>query len=441
MGKSKKNKRKATKVIKPKKESTYEEILKMAKKPFVTKNNFIVGISEEDLFYETDTCKQLIFLLHKWEDEKVRKSANAIFMHLQAHGLEKVIQTSDDKNYLTTIEDYVENRYPFLKKQELDHFDTYIKENIKYSSTVPSGYCSIVDQPFDDNLESSETTEYNLVSMYMNRYNDHSIYKSRRVATSEGLATLYKIIRIRKRKWFELLNEDIKVPRYSNEKFHKFLRSISKLRDNSENQVSKEYNTGLGLIINNKRFNFTSKEDERDNNLNGIHIFPFIDGKSMVDSNPINISNESVSKELIPPLSMIERVTNMIGKKTPNKQTIINTIQKELASTKILTFADIFLLGWAIGKRLYIFDPSCNGIQDDTTTKKIRNRSIPTFPGMGIPEGVFQYNLLANSRNAHDTPPQSQQESPPLGGKKRNTKRKISINNTKKQNKNYTRRT
>ena len=150
----------------------------------------------------------------------------------------------------------------------------------------------------------------------------------------------------------------------------------------------------------------------------------------MVDNNPINISNESVSKEIIPQPIMIENFVNMItGKK--DKQTIINTIQKQLASTKILTLADIFLLGWAIGKRLYIFDPSCNGIQDNTSIR---------FPGMGIPDGLFSDNFLAKEGNTVDTPPQSQQESPPLGGKKRNTKRKISINNTKKQNKNYTRR-
>ena len=121
-----------------------------------------------------------------------------------------------------------------------------------------------------------------------------------------------------------------------------------------------------------------------------------------------------------------------------DKQTIINTIQKQLARTKTLTLADIFLLGWAIGKRLYIFDPSCNGIQDNTSIR---------FPGMGLkvhsPLNISNFLSLNDNKinTPEHSPPQSQESQSSFGGKKRNTKRKNSINNTKKQNKKYTRRT
>ena len=114
----------------------YHDILSLADKEFKTKNGVIQFTLENDLFLEKDLCKQLIQLLHTWEDKNVinveTNYANAIFMHLQAHGTEKVIEIEDDYHNTNTIGDYVQKHYN-LSSNDMVEFKTYIQTNVQYS--------------------------------------------------------------------------------------------------------------------------------------------------------------------------------------------------------------------------------------------------------------------------------------------------------------------
>ena len=88
----------------------YFKIIELAKTPFKTPSNGIQFKVKEDLSYERKLCDQIISLLHEWEDSAQKNPGNAVFMHIQSHGVEKVITTRDDLKALNTIGQYVKDK-------------------------------------------------------------------------------------------------------------------------------------------------------------------------------------------------------------------------------------------------------------------------------------------------------------------------------------------
>jgi hypothetical protein len=93
--------------------------------------------------------------------------------------------------------------------------------------------------------------------------------------------------------------------------------------------------------------------------------------------------------------------------------------------------ADIFLLGWAIGKKLFMFDPSCNAIENSTDIMETRANIYPNSRGRGlyghISSGMDTNNFVARTDNINETqlddysqttPMHSQREDSSRGGKK-----------------------
>lgn len=442
---------------KPKTRDIYHDILSLANREFKTKNGVIQFTLENDLFLEKDLCRQLIQLLHTWEDEHVINAqtnyANAIFMHLQAHGTEKVIEIEDDYDNPNTIGDYVQKHYNLSPKDMVD-FETYIQKNVQYSSTVSAGYCSAIIEPVQSGLVSSNTIEHELVSMYMNHYNNASLYRTNPKATSEGLNILFTIIRYRKRRLFEILNKD-KLPIRKNSALDDtyFYNDIYKLAMNPET-LSREYNTGLGLTFNNKILQFTPNKGEIDNNLYGVHLFPYINGEPIMDKKPLRLSYGHLPQVLTPQYNTYDFFKSIFSSshsETIFKKNIIARIQTKLFRNHSLTFADIFLLGWAIGKKLFIFDPSCNAIQDNVDVSKTRNNTYRRAKKGGLQDynQLFEYNLLTHPDNSIKTPLQVQDSNESLpwallqtekvGGKNRQRKRRKS-KKQKKQKKQRTKR-
>lgn len=431
----------------------YDEILLLADSEFKTKDGVMQFTLENDLFIEKDLCRRIIQLLHIWEYENVINTetnyANAIFMHLQAHGMEKVIEKKDDYDNLNTIGDYVQEHYK-LSPNDMRDFETYIKTNVQYSSTVSSGYCS-ANFPPDSGVVSSTTIEHELVSMYMNHYNNVSIYHTNAKATSKGLNILFIIIRYRKRRLFEILNKQkLRIPKNSALEVKHFYDNLYMFAMNTET-LSKEYNTGLGLTFNNKTLQFTPNKGEIDNNLYGVHLFPYINGEPIMDKKPLRLAHKPLPEVLTPQYNIYDFFNSSIfsgshSKTNTNlKKNIIDIIQTKLLLTHNLTFADLFLLGWAIGKKLFIFDPSCNAIQDNVDVSKTRNNTYRREKKGGVQDyyPLFAYNLLTHPDNSIKTPlqvqdsnelpwaPQNEKE----GGKNRQHKRRKSKKQNKKQKK------
>lgn len=443
-------------------------IIKLAKKPFTTPYPFneIRFNVEEDLSRERILCDQIITLLHKWEDSRPKPiNGNAVFMHIQSHGVEKVIDTPHALADANTIGDYVMTKYE-LKPEELDDLDNYIQKQIRYSSTVPSGYCNVLQSPVETSLINSDTIEYELVSMYMKRYHSRDSGSS---SNGQGLNVLFDILRLRKRYFFETLNANTRIPKNSGLDTNFFIKDIHDLTKNLEDKTSREYSTQLGIGINNKSFIFSPNEGEIDNKLYGIHLFSYGNG----ELNAQNLSQEPVSQSVFnfgPPPTAIQRILNFFSSNTTTttKPGIIDSIQKKLTADKHLTLADIFLLGWAIGKKLFIFDPSCNAIENLTklNTRKTRGHSY-TNPQRGEDATrVIKNDLLSTRKNIittqdvdygygsqmsptpslsqsqmsptpSRTPSQSQMSPTPSsswwGGKKRNTKRRKTNKKSKKK--------
>lgn len=321
----------------------YHDILSLADKEFKTKNGVIQFTLENDLFLEKDLCKQLIQLLHTWEDKNVinveTNYANAIFMHLQAHGTEKVIEIEDDYHNTNTIGDYVQKHYN-LSSNDMVEFKTYIQTNVQYSSTVSAGYCSAIIEPHQSGLVSSNTIEHELVSMYMNHYNNASLYRTNPKATSEGLKILFIIIRYRKRRLFQILNKD-KLPIRKNSALDDtyFYNDIYNFAMNPQT-LSREYNTGLGLTFNNKILQFTPNKGEIDNNLYGVHLFPYINGEPIMDKKPLRLSYGHLPQVLTPQYNTYDFFKSIFSSshsETTFKKNIIAIIQTKLFRNHSLT--------------------------------------------------------------------------------------------------------
>lgn len=438
------------------------KIIKLAKKPFTTPYPFneIRFNVENDLSRERILCDKIITLLHKWEDSRPKLiNGNAVFMHIQSHGVEKVIDTPHALADANTIGDYVMTKYE-LKSEELDDLDNYIKNQIRYSSTVPSGYCNVLQSPAKPSPINSDTIEYELVSMYMKRYHSRDSGSS---SNGQGLNILFDILRLRKRYFFVTLNSNTHIPRGSGLPFNFFIKDIHDLTNNFEDKTSREYSTKSGVGINNKSFIFSPNEGEIDNKLYGIHLFSYGNG----ELNAQNLSQEPVSQSVFnvgPPPTAIQRILNFFSSNTTTtKPEIIRRIQKKLTEDKHLTLADIFLLGWAIGKKLFIFDPSCNAIENltDLNTRETRRETyeIP-YRGKDATRVFKSDNFLSKGQNIittqdvdygymsptlSRTPSQSQMSPTPSsswwGGKKRNAKRRKTKAKSKKKRTRQTRRT
>jgi hypothetical protein len=452
------------------------QIIKLAKKPFTTPYPFneIRFHIEEDLSRERKLCDQIITLLHKWEDShQMPINGNAVFMHIQSHGVEKVIDTPHALADANTIGDYVMTKYE-LSEKELEDLHNYIQKQIRYSSTVPSGYCNVLQSPIEPSLINSDTIEYELVSMYMKRYHSRDSGSS---SNGQGLNVLFDILRLRKRYFFETLNANTRIPKNSGLDNNFFIKDIHKVSKYIEDKASREYSTKSGVGINNKSFIFSPNEGETDNNLYGIHLFSYDND----ELNAQNLSQEPVSQSVFnfgPPPTAIQRILNFFSSNTTTTTTtkpeIIRRIQTKLSSDKHLTLADIFLLGWAIGKKLFIFDPSCNAIENRTNTMETRGFSY-TKAQRGEDAARDSKNLLSTGQNIittqevdnygygsqmSPTPSQSQsqsQMSPTLsrtpsqsqmsstswwrGGKKRNTKRRKTNKKSKTKRTRKTRQT
>jgi hypothetical protein len=452
------------------------KIIKLAKTPFTTPDPFneIRFNVENDLSRERILCDKIIKLLHKWEDSHQKPiNGNAVFMHIQSHGVEKVIDTPHALADANTIGDYVMTKYE-LKSEELDDLDNYIQKQIRYSSTVPSGYCNVLQSPVEPSDINSDTIEYELVSMYMKRYHSRDSGSS---SNGQGLDVLFDILRLRKRYFFETLNANTRIPKNSGLDDNFFIKDIHKVSNYIEDKASREYSTKSGVGINNKSFIFSPNEGETDNNLYGIHLFSYDND----ELNAQNLSQEPVSQSVFnfgPPPTAIQRILNFFSSNTTTtKPEIIRRIQKKLTEDKHLTLADIFLLGWAIGKKLFIFDPSCNAIENLTNTMKTRSISyIKAQRGEDAARDIKSGNLLPTIKNiiptqeldnyGYDygsqmsptpslsqsqmsptlsrTPSQSQSQMSPTswwrrGGKKRNTKRRKTNKKSKKKRTRQTR--
>lgn len=413
------------------------KIIELAKTPFKTPSNGIQFKVEEDLSYERILCSKIISLLHEWEDSAQKIPGNAVFMHIQSHGVEKVITTHDDLKALNTIGQYVKDKYE-LNDDIVDDLDNYIKNQIRYSSTVPSGYCNVLQSPAEPSPINSDTIEYELVSMYMKRYN-------RGFPNGQGLNILFDILRLRKRYFFVTLNSNTHIPRGSGLPFNFFIKDTNKLTNTPEDTTSREYSTNFGVGINNKSFIFSPNEGETDNNLYGIHLFSYNNG----ELNAQNLSQEPVSQSLFThqqpppqPNAWIQRIVNFFWSNTTTKTTdtkshIIHLIGQKLTSEKHLTLADIFLLGWAIGKKLFIFDPSCNYIENLTNTKVTRTT---IYPNSQRAEDAI-YGLKGDFLSTRQKIIPTQEPEYGYGGKKRNTKRRKTNKKLKKKHTRQTRRT
>lgn len=452
-------------------------IIKLAKTPFTTPYPFneIRFNVEEDLSRERILCDQIITLLHKWEDShQMPINGNAVFMHIQSHGVEKVIDTPHALADANTIGDYVMTKYE-LSEKELEDLHNYIQKQIRYSSTVPSGYCNVLQSPAKPSPINSDTIEYELVSMYMKRYHSRDSGIS---SNGQGLNILFDILRLRKRYFFVTLNSNTHIPRGSGLPFNFFIKDTNKLTNTPEDTTSREYSTNFGVGINNKSFIFSPNEGEIDNKLYGIHLFSYDNG----ELNAQNLSQEPVSQSVFnfgPPPTAIQRILNFFSSNTTTtKPEIIRRIQKKLTEDKHLTLADIFLLGWAIGKKLFIFDPSCNAIENRTDLNTMETRGVSynkAQRGEDAARDTKSGNLLSIGPNiiatqdvddyGYDsqmsptpslsqsqmsptlsrTPSQSQSQMSPTswwrrGGKKRNTKHRKTNKKSKKKRTRQTKR-
>jgi len=375
--------------------STRSEIMEKANTPFKTKKGYIEFNVNHDLSIEKTLCDEIITLIHEWEDNKKtnnKKIGNAVFMHIQSHGVEKIIKTHDDLANSNTIEDYVITEYG-LNHKELKDLHNYIKTQIRYSSTVPSGYCNILQEPIEPSGINSDTIEYNLVLMYMHRYNNRV---NGDTSKGKGLNILFDILRLRKRYFFEIMNEGTQQQRNSDLDTYNFNSDTQYLQKNVQTKISREYTTKLGVDINNKKFFFSPNPGEIDNNLYGIHLFSY-DGGEL--TNAQNLSQVPISPQ---PLTAIEQIKRFFSFNTldSRKSEISKNIQEKLATYKQLTLADIFLLGWAIGKKLFMFDPSCNAFENRIDIRKTRANIYPNSRSRGlyghISSGIDPFNLAAN---------------------------------------------
>ena len=416
----------------------YFKIIELAKTPFKTPSNGIQFKVKEDLSYERKLCDQIISLLHEWEDSAQKNPGNAVFMHIQSHGVEKVITTRDDLKALNTIGQYVKDKYE-LNDDIVEDLDNYIKNQIRYSSTVPSGYCNVLQSPAEPSQINSDTIEYELVSMYMKRYN-------RGFPNGQGLNILFDILRLRKRYFFVTLNSNTHIQRGSTSSHRDFIKDTNELSNTPEYKTSREYSTQFGVGINNKSFIFSPNEGETDNNLYGIHLFSYNNG----ELNAQNLSQGPVSQSLIThqqpppppqPNAWIQRIVNFFWSNTTTKTTetksrIIHLIGQKLTSEseRHLTLADIFLLGWAIGKKLFIFDPSCNYIENLTNTTETRTSIFPKSSRGRDANYGLKGHFLSTGQNINPTQDR-------YGGKKRNTKRRKTNKKLKKKRTRQIRRT
>jgi hypothetical protein len=392
-----------------------------------------------DLRFETGLCDNLIQLIRKWEslyvDLNPDANASASVIYMQSHGLEKEIHTIEQQQDPNTIMEYVEHRYG-LNEDQMKDLDTFIQTRIKISSKVPSGKCAILVEPLLPKV-NSDTIEHELYTMYMKSYNNTD-----QKATTKGLYLLFTVLRLRMRKFFERLHEvKGRMSHGSTLTEIYFNDDTWGLYNSSKEQVSKEYDTYMGKYTNNKQLSFQPNPGEIDNGKYGMHFFDYKNGNMESSYNLLESSYNLLGLDL-PDDTWLNYFLKMFGVtgQDQEKQKIIELVKKKLNSTKRLTLADIFILGWAIGKDLFIFDPSCNATQDNTNQTVTRSSIYPTVMPSNAGVG-YTGNRLYNINNAIDTQ-QSQDDSQlsVLGGKKRKTKCRKTSKKPKKQKKKRTRR-
>ena len=412
-------------------EEMKEIIIKKIKNRIINKANTefkkdeeLTFILPDDLTKETGLCNNLIQLIRKWESLYVgfNPDANANVIYMQSHGVEKVINTIEQRKDPNTIMNYVKTTYG-LNEEQMKPLDDFIRTRIKISSKVPSRKCAILVEPKPPQV-NSDTIEHELYTMYMNSYNDTG------KATTEGLYLLFTVLRLRMRKYFERLHEvKERMPHGSTLNEIYFNNDTWGLFKGSEELVSKEYDTDMGIYTNNKQLSFQPNPGEIDNGKYGMHFFDYKNGNKESSYNLLGILP-------LPHDTWLDYFLNMFGVtgvQDQQKSKIINSVIRTLNDTKRLTLADIFILGWAIGKDLFIFDPSCNAILDNTNVIETRNRIYPTVIKDST---VYTGNLPYIEPNIVDTQPYSQE----WGGKKRKTKCRKNSKKPKKQKKKRTRR-
>jgi len=364
---------------------------------------------------ETELCDTIMnkFFLSGENKIDIGIDANSLLLYLSSHGLEKEIITTDDFKPNTVI-DYITSIYNLDSKEQIS-INTYIRNNIKFTSSVPSdNYGAVGERCPAYGGKSTREWDIFVIDLYMKKMLK---LKNNSEIKNEELSHLFLIIRYRLRKLFRSLHlflDDVDIPEGTSYTLQKFYRDTHKFATHNLNKIWNDYKANP--YVNNKSFSF--KPNPGEGNLNaeyGIHILgAFSNGKSTISEsfNTVDVDINDFYNRIIKP-TFFQRIfgqfiTNSIQKKQVDK--IVATLQIR----KSLTLGDIFYLGWILGKKLYIFDPSCNAYHNETgTTTRSGIRLEHSIPDRYI-------HPVTADENVHNSPENTQLDPDwILGGKKK----------------------
>ena len=96
-------------------------------------------------------------------------ASNALLLYLSAHGAEKTIDNVEECIITNTIIEHITGTYKLTRDETLDVID-YIQNNIKISSSVPSGHFgAFVEKCARQGDKSTRELEIGIIESYMNK--------------------------------------------------------------------------------------------------------------------------------------------------------------------------------------------------------------------------------------------------------------------------------
>lgn len=346
-------------------------------------------------------------------------ASNALLLYLSAHGSEKTIDNVEECITTNTIIDHIVETYKLTRDETIDVID-YIQNNIKISSSVPSGHFgAFVEKCARQGDKSTRELEIGIIESYMNKLLEK---KNNVKITKNDMSRLFLIIRYRLRYLFKALYENIPTrgtfDDYDTRMF--FAETHNSANRGLSHEVWRHYSGNLPYSQN-KIYSFRPNSDEREMNAHyGPNLIGSLeDGKSTIDETinllerPADESLMSVrKKDSTTIFNYIKSLFNL--RNNPNiDKIILNILQKR----ETLTLGDIIYLGYILGNReLLLFDPSCNYCDNNT---RITTRSGKLVGSNRMDPRI---NSVFDPVIAEDSQLDSQLDSQNFGGKKNRRK-------------------
>ena len=381
---------------------------------------------------EKKICNEIINKYYT-DTQSADNTSNALLLFLSAHGAEKTINNIEECITTNTIIDHIAKTYN-LTHDETQNVILYIQNNIKISSSVPSGHFgAFIEKCAGQGNKSTRELEIGIIELYMNKLLEK---KDNVKITKNDMSRLFLIIRYRLRYLFKALYENL--PKrgtfedYNTKMF--FTETHNSATTALFDEVWRHYNSNLPYSQN-KSYSFRPNPDEKEMDAHyGPNLIGSLeDGKSTIDET-INLLERPTDESLIRVRTketqyIFKYINSLLNLRSdPNIDNIILNILKK---RKTLTLGDIIYLGYILGNReLFLFDPSCNYCNNNT---RITTRSKKSFIGsIKMPPYVnsaFDPDIIQDSQL--DDSPYGLSQS--FGGKK--NRRKTSKQKAIKKNK------